>query len=145
MSTTYSFCSHCESVNRVNVEKALDKKATCGKCNQSLELHGLVTSVNATGFEKIILKSDQLVVVDFWASWCGPCKMYGPTFEQVSKNFGGKATFIKVSTEQSPNIAAQYGIRGIPATVFFKNGKEVARQAGALPAEMLTNLVNTHL
>lgn len=145
MSTIYSYCSKCQSVNRVNSEKALSNQATCGKCSASLDLHALVTPVNEDGFHKIVGKSDQLVVVDFWASWCGPCRMYGPVFEQVSKDFAGRASFIKVSTEQSPNVAMQFGIRGIPATVFFKNGKEVARQAGALNAQMLQSLVQNHL
>ena len=145
MNSFYSYCLKCGSVNRVNSDKALAKQATCGKCSALLDLHSLVTPVNEQGFEKILSKSDQLVVVDFWASWCGPCQMYGPVFEEVSKSFAGTATFIKVSTEQSPNVAMKFGIRGIPATVLFKNGKEVARQAGALNASMLESLVKSNI
>lgn len=143
--STYSYCSHCKAVNLVDSQKALNNQAVCGKCAQELQMQGLVTPVDEEGFHKILDKCDQLIAVDFWASWCGPCQMYGPIFEQVSKKFPGQVTFIKLNTEQSPHTAANLGIRGIPATLLFKQRKEVARLAGALNEEQLSNLLITHL
>ncbi len=142
MSATYGQCSQCHSLNKFSSQKALEKTPVCGKCGGSLQLHGLVTEINTANFHKVISKSDKPVVVDFWASWCGPCKMYGPEFEKASKE-NLNAVFLKVSTETEQQIAAQYGIRGIPCTIVFQNGKEVKRQAGAMSSQQVGQLINS--
>ncbi len=140
MAHTYSVCRKCESVNKVDSDRALAKAPTCGKCGENLPMHGLVTEVNAVGLQKLIAKSDQPVVADFWASWCGPCRSYAPQFEQASlKN--RNAVFVKVDTEANPSVSQQLGIRGIPTTLFFKNGREQSRQSGVLPEAMIGEML----
>jgi thioredoxin 2 len=131
MEFTYSVCKSCKGLNKVSLEKALATKPVCGKCGTTLPMHGMVSEVDTEGFQKILRKSELPVAVDFWASWCGPCKVYGPEFEKASLEKKG-TVFLKISTETEQQLSAQYGIRGIPCTVLFKDGKEVRRQAGAM-------------
>jgi thioredoxin 2 len=135
-----SVCGYCESLNRVEATTALAKKPTCGSCGKPLPMHGLATEVSAVGLKKIISKADKPVVVDFWAGWCAPCKVYGPNFERASTKHP-EAIFVKVDTEKNPQLSADLGIRGIPTTVVFKEGKECNRQSGALPEEMISQLL----
>ena len=140
MSHTFTVCPHCDSLNKLNAKQSLEKKPVCGKCGKEISLHGLVTEVSAKNFERIVKKSDVPVVVDFWASWCGPCKMYGPEYEKVSKD--GNGVFLKVNTETDQMLSSQLGVRGIPCTIVFKNGKEVKRQAGAMSADQLRQFIS---
>ena len=137
---TLSICPKCDSLNRVDSREALEKTPTCGKCKSPLPMHSLVSEVSENGLKRILSKADQPVIVDFWASWCGPCKSYGPVFERASKE-NTNAIFLKVNTEESPRLSSELGIRGIPTTIVFKNGKEALRQPGALPQEMISQML----
>lgn len=137
MNFTYTACSKCNAINKVSTEKILATKAICGKCQANLTFHQLVSEVDESGLYKLIEKSDLPVLVDFWAPWCGPCKSFAPTFETASKEAAGKIVFIKVNTENYPNVSARFNIRGIPTLIVFKNGKEVKRESGAFPLELL--------
>ncbi|MFL5783523.1 MAG: thioredoxin, partial [Bacteriovoracaceae bacterium] len=119
---------------------ALKGEAVCGKCGQGLRFHGLVSDVTTSDFRNIVAKSDVPVVVDFWASWCGPCKMYGPQFEEASRSMKN-AVWLKVNTETEQQLAAELGIRGIPCTIIFSGGKEVRRESGAMSASQLSSLI----
>ena len=126
-------CPHCKKVNAIP-KKDSYSKAICGHCKGNL-LDNSPVSVNENEFYQFINNSDLPIVVDFWANWCGPCKMFAPTFTSVSQEFALKAQFIKVDTDQNPNLSATYQIRSIPTLKIFKNAREVANINGALGAD----------
>jgi thioredoxin 2 len=131
------YCKSCGAVNRFDGTTALSKKPVCGKCQSEIELHDLVQDLDTNGLQKILRNSKIPVIVDFWAEWCGPCKMYGPVFQAVSKEFANKVQFIKINTEREQQIAAELGIRGIPASVLFVDGKVKDSISGALNYDQL--------
>ena len=90
-------------------------------------------------FEMAVLQSSVPVIVDFWAPWCAPCRMVAPILEDIAKDYAGKVVVAKVNTDENPNWAIRYGVRGIPTMLFIKNGQEVDRQVGAVPKQMITN------
>ncbi len=98
----------------------------------------MVTDEN---FQKEVLEADRPTFVDFWASWCGPCKMVGPIFEELSKQYSGKIKFAKVNVDENPKTPANYGIRGIPTLILFKEGKVVDQVVGAVPKSQMENIV----
>lgn len=101
--------------------------------------------MNTEQFLKALSKTDQPLVVDFWASWCGPCKMFAPTFAQVASQFEPRARFVKINTETNPELSAQFGIRSIPTIAIFKNGQMVDQMAGALPPQQFAQWVAQHV
>ena len=96
-------------------------------------------------FESTALKSDKLVMVDFWAEWCGPCRMVGPHIEELSKEYDGKAVIGKVNVDLNGGIAAQFGVRNIPTIVFLKNGELVDKVVGAVPKDQLAEKLDAHI
>ena len=101
--------------------------------------------VTDTAFEKTVINSALPVIVDFWAPWCGPCKMVAPTLEKIAKENAGKVIVAKVNTDENPEWAMKYGVQGIPTMLFVAKGKIVHRQVGALPEPMLRNIVTQFL
>ncbi len=96
-------------------------------------------------FEELVIKSDKPVLVDFWAEWCGPCRMVGPFVEEIAKEYDGKAVVGKVNVDNNPNISMQFGIRNIPALLYFKGGKVVDKQVGAVPKSVLAGKLDAQL
>jgi len=135
-------CPHCKKVNKIP-KKDSYSKANCGACKGSL-LDAKPVSVNASEFATFVQNSDLPVVVDFWAPWCGPCRMMAPSFEEASRNLPLKAQFIKVNTEENQQLGAQFGIRSIPTIAIFKNGVEVDRVSGALSTPQILEFVRRH-
>jgi thioredoxin 1 len=101
--------------------------------------------VTDEAFEKTVLESSLPVIVDFWAPWCGPCKMVAPTLEKIAKENEGKVLVAKVNTDENPQWAMKYGVQGIPTMLLFYNGKVVNRQVGALPEPMLRDVIEQFL
>lgn len=96
-------------------------------------------------FKTEVLESDKPVMVDFWAEWCGPCRMVGPLVEELAKEYDGQAVIGKLNVDHNPQVAIEFGIRNIPAILYFKNGKVVDRQVGAVPKNVLKAKLQSHL
>lgn len=136
-------CPHCLKVNAIP-KKDSYSKANCGSCKKSL-LDTSPLELNESNFDHVMVNSDIPVIVDFWAPWCGPCKMMAPIFDDISKKYPLKALFVKVNTEAEQNLGAKFGIRSIPTLVVYKNGVEKKRVSGALDHLRLSNLVDESL
>ena len=128
-------CPDCGAVNRIPPAKNA-AGAKCGKCHQPL-FTGHPVPATAASFAKQIQSNDIPVVVDFWAEWCGPCKMMAPIFERVAAALEPEFRFLKVDTEREQALAARYSIRSIPTLMIFRNGAVVAQRAGAMDAGSL--------
>ena len=133
-------CPNCLSINNVP-KKDSYLKANCGKCKESL-LDNKPINLTDANFDEIIVNSEIPVIVDFWAPWCGPCKMFAPVFNEVAKRYPLKAVFAKVNTEVEQTLGAKYSIKSIPTLIVYKNGVEVKRISGALDPLRLSNLVD---
>jgi thioredoxin 2 len=135
-------CGDCGGVNRVPPER-LAEGPKCGKCHAPLA-DGALVELTARNFDKFIARNDLPVVVDFWAEWCGPCKMMAPVFAQLAGEQRTRFRFAKLDTDAQGAIAQRYGIRSIPSLVVFRHGQEVDRVAGAMDASRLRTFLARH-
>lgn len=137
-----TMCTNCGGLNKIPAEK-LSNNPNCGKCKKPL-YQAQPVSMTGAQLTRAIEKTDELLVVDFWATWCGPCQQFAPTFKQAASKLEPKARFIKIETEAEQAIASKYSIRSIPTLVIFKNGQEIDRISGALSAPDFTNWINQY-
>ena len=99
----------------------------------------MALEVTDSNFDEVVLQSDKLVIVDFWAEWCGPCRMVGPIVEEIGEEYKEKALVTKMDVDSNPEVPGKFGIRNIPTILFFKNGEVVDKQVGAVPKSTLVN------
>lgn len=131
-------CPHCHKANRVPAQR-LGDSPVCGACGEGLT-NGVV-ELDSAALQDAIANSKIALIVDFWAPWCGPCRMFAPTFETAAKKHGGEIMFVKVNTEEEEQAAGAHQIRSIPTLAVFHGGQEAGRVSGALPAAQLEQLI----
>lgn len=136
-------CPNCLALNRVPSERLADGPR-CGKCKAEL-FPGDPPSVSGAALAKTVVKSSVPVVVDFWAPWCGPCRTMAPAYAQAAKQLAGKALLLKVDTDAEQGAGAAHRIQSIPTLAVFRQGREVARTAGAMPPHAIVSWVNSAL
>ncbi|MCG6896149.1 MAG: thioredoxin TrxC [Thiocapsa sp.] len=136
-------CPSCEAVNRVPAARLSDRP-TCGKCKRPL-FEGHPVALSDHNFDRYLTRGDLPLVVDFWAPWCGPCKMMAPAYEQAAARIEPRARLGKVDTEQNPMLAQRYGIRSIPTLVIFRGGRQIVSQPGAMGLPQLLQWIETYL
>jgi len=136
-------CPHCDAVNRIPQERLHDAP-TCGKCANPV-FTGKPLEVDSARFERHLARNGIPLLVDFWAEWCGPCKMMAPAYAQAAARLEPDVRLLKVDTERAQDLAARFAIRSIPTLALFRGGREIARQAGAMDAGRIEAWVRQQL
>ena len=135
-------CPHCATINRIPAAR-LAETPKCGHCHQLL-FTGQVLELSEANFRRYVEHTDVPVAVDFWAPWCGPCKMMAPQYAQAATELEPSVRLAKLNTDEAQGIAGELGIRSIPTLIVFKGGREVARQSGAIRTPDIVRFIRSH-
>ena len=135
-------CPQCTAINKVPRDR-LEDYPICAKCKTQLTSLRHPIELSEESFDKFIKKSDSLIVVDFWAQWCGPCRMMAGDYAKAATDLAPDVVLAKVNTEECPNVSRSFHIAGIPCLIAFRDGKEVARQAGAMKVDQIVGWVGS--
>ena len=135
VTTHHVVCAHCGATNRLPADRCAEDP-TCGRCHQPL-LDGHPVALGDADFDAVVAGTTLPVIVDFWAEWCGPCRMMAPQFDAAAKQMKGRALFVKVNIDDAQRLSGRFGIRSIPTLLRLEQGREVQRQSGALPAAQI--------
>jgi thioredoxin 2 len=134
-------CPACGQKNRLVYER-LDDAVRCGHCKRTLPPPGAPIDIGRTAdFDRLVAAASIPVVVDYWAPWCGPCRMVAPGVEQAARELAGRLKVVKVNVDDAPGVSARFGVQGIPTLLILRDGAAIARQVGALPADRLVSWV----
>jgi len=133
-------CAFCLKLNRVDVDRAVDRPV-CGECGRPFLLDRPV-KIGGDDLERLVGEADVPVLVDFYADWCGPCKVMAPVLDELAADHVGKLLVAKLDTDASPQVSASLGIRGIPTLILYRDGSEVARETGAVPRSALDQMLD---
>ncbi|RME71721.1 MAG: thioredoxin TrxC [Planctomycetota bacterium] len=134
-------CTNCGASNRVPVARVADRPV-CGKCKSPLPPVAEPVALDDTSFDRVLQHAELPVLVDFWATWCGPCRAFAPTLAEYARQRAGQVLVAKVDVDRAPQTAARFRIQAVPTIAVFRGGREVARQAGAVGPAELDRLVN---
>ena len=129
----YLVCPSCTATNRIPNERLRDEPV-CGKCGHAL-MAAQPVAISEQALPKFLSQTELPVLIDFWAAWCGPCRMVGPIIDEISEEYAGKAVIGKVDVDANQEFAAKYGVRNIPTVLIFQNGEVVGRQVGVAPKQ----------
>lgn len=143
MSKINVVCPQCGGVNAIPLKESYSK-ALCGHCKASL-LETKPVSVDSKQLDRFLANDERVIVADFWAPWCGPCRSMAPSFEEAARSFPLKTLFVKINTEEQQQLGARFGIRSIPTVIAFKDNRIVDQFSGALPASEIIRWVQRHL
>lgn len=136
--TLHVACPHCGATNRLPAGR-IDETPSCGRCGKDL-LQGQPLELSDANFDAVVGATRRPVLVDFWAPWCGPCRMMAPAFEQAGRQLGARALLVKVNSDDNPALSQRYGIRSIPTLLRLDAGRETKRHSGAVPAGAIVAL-----
>ena len=133
-------CPFCTTLNRVDLARA-DHHPKCAECGKPI-LIDRPLAIAEDDIDRIVRESEVPVIIDFHADWCGPCKAMAPMFDELARDRRGHALILKLDTDRNPNATRRFGVRGIPTMILFRDGKEVAREVGAVPRDRLRALLD---